>query len=130
MFMFETARTLPAEMYEQHKLPPDSTPADVHDAWSHDAEGNPVGFHRERRFWQSVVPVCQFTGTSLSSITMYPITLNLDAPRTIRGLPQLAGDEEGREILQFLSDLSASWGTKIDISRRDDGWVGTVMWEE
>jgi len=114
-FMLETVGPYPSEMYAQHQLGADAVPSDVHDAWAGTPEGGPTGFHKDRRFWQSVLPVMRYEGGRLASLELHPIELGLDRPRPERGVPRLAGSDEGREILAGLAALSAPFGTQIDV---------------
>jgi poly-gamma-glutamate capsule biosynthesis protein CapA/YwtB (metallophosphatase superfamily) len=125
-FMLETIGPWPSEMYEQQELGPNATPADVMDQWSGTEEGGAKGFHKDARFWQSVLPVCRYDGHALRSIDLYPIELGLARPRPQRGVPRLAALEEGREILLNLAALSTPFGTAIDVTTEGDRAVGHV----
>ncbi len=126
MFMFESIARYPSEMYEQQKMGADAMPADVHDAWSQDADGNPIGFHRDRRFWQSVLPVCTYADGRLISIDLHPMELGLDRGRRERGAPRLASAAEGREILAGLAVLSEPFGTRIEVTEADGRAIGRL----
>lgn len=126
MFMFETVQRLPAEMYERHDLGPDATPADVYDAWSRHQDGRPKGFHTDPRFWECVVPVCRFEDGKLTSVDLHPVMLDLDQPRTRRGAPRLAVVEESLRVLNGLAELSAPFGTEIQIETLDRRAVGRI----
>lgn len=126
LFMFEAIARYPSEMYEQQKMGPDALPSDVHDSWSFDAAGRPIGFLADDRFWQSVLPVCDFAGGMLRGIDLHPIELALARPRSERGVPRLAGAEEGERILRNLAVLSAPFGTEIEVRREGGRSVGRV----
>jgi poly-gamma-glutamate capsule biosynthesis protein CapA/YwtB (metallophosphatase superfamily) len=126
MFMFESVQRLPSEMYERHQLPPTATPADVFDHWSKQPDGAPKGFHTNPAFWQAVVPICRFEDGVLRSVALHPITLGLEASRTERGAPVLAGAEEGAAILAGLAGLSAPYGTVIEVERVGERVVGRI----
>lgn len=126
LFMFEAIARYPSEMYEQQKLGPDALPADVHDSWAFDVEGRPIGFLADARFWQSVLPVCDFEDGVLRAIDLHPIELALGRPRSERGVPRLAGAQEGERILQSLAALSAPYGTAIDVHLENGRAVGRV----
>jgi poly-gamma-glutamate capsule biosynthesis protein CapA/YwtB (metallophosphatase superfamily) len=130
MFMIESIARYPSEMYEQQKMGPDALPADVHDAWSKDADGNPIGFHTDRRFWQSVLPICHYDEGRLVSIDLHPIELALDRPRRERGVPRMASAAEGREILAGLAALSSPFGTSMEVSEADGRVIGHLALAE
>jgi poly-gamma-glutamate capsule biosynthesis protein CapA/YwtB (metallophosphatase superfamily) len=126
MFMFESIARYPSEMYELQKMGSDALPSHVHDAWSQDAEGNPVGFHKDPRFWQSVLPICRYEGRDLRSIDLHPIELALGRGRGERGVPRLAGLAEGYAILAGLANLSEPFGTRIEVTEENGRVVGHV----
>lgn len=119
----------PAEIYQRLGLPETATPADVQDINNQDAEGNPRGFAADERFWQSVIPVCQYDGWQLTSIELHPIDLNFRARhRSLRGEPRLSDVETGTSILQQLQQLSEPFGLGISIEETGSHVVGKVSW--
>jgi len=72
--------------------------------------------------WQeSFVPVCVFRNQRLQAIKLYPIEIDPNAGDR-SGVPSIAANQHGRAILERLKELSAAYGTKVEIS---DG-VGVV----
>lgn len=119
----------PAEIYQRLGLPETATPADVQDINNQDADGNPRGFAADERFWQSVIPVCEYDGWQLSSLTLHPIELNFRARhRSLRGEPRLADVAMGTDILQQLQRLSEPFGLTIAIEVQGAHVVGRVSW--
>ncbi len=129
IFAYEGIRRYPSEMYERHKLPQDATPADIADAWTKNEEGKPKAFPKDKRFYETVLPVCRFESGMLESMELHPVTLGHDAPRTLRGEPKLADAETGRAILQSLAEVSEPFGVKICIKPAEDRVVGEVCWQ-
>jgi len=84
--------------------------------------GEKVGFRKQRRFWQSVVPRLTWEGHRLVAVDLHPITLGFGQPEERRGTPHLAHGEEAREILVRVSELSRPYGTIVEI----DGEVGRL----
>lgn len=119
----------PAEIYQRLGLPDNATPADVQDFNNQDKDGNPRGFAADERFWQSVIPVCQYEDWQLTSLELHPIELNYRARhRSMRGEPRLANVEMGTDILQQLQRLSEPFGIKIDIRQSGQHVIGHVSW--
>ena len=58
---------------------------DVADAWIKDKDGNPKAFVADRRFCESVVPVCRFENETLAEMNLYPVEVRRTLPRTERG---------------------------------------------
>jgi poly-gamma-glutamate synthesis protein (capsule biosynthesis protein) len=65
-------------------------------------------------WFDGVVPVCTFTAGRLKRIDLHPIVLESRAGER-SGSPSLAHGDRARSILQKLQELSAPFGTKIDI---------------
>ncbi len=74
-----------------------------------------IGFQKQKRFWQSVVPRLTWEGDRLAAVDLHPVTLGLDRPVDRRGTPRLAHGEEAVQILTGLAELSRPFGTVITI---------------
>ena len=111
----ETVTKLPAEIYEEYDLDPlHAQPAELFDARIFDEDGTRTGFLRDRRFWETVVPVCRLDDGRIESIELYPAALGHRRSRPQRGYPALASDETAERIIADLQSLSAPYGTQID----------------
>jgi len=66
-------------------------------------------------WYESVVPVCVFSSHRLQMIKLYPVTLEPNAGAR-SGVPSIARGERARAILQRLKDLSAAFGTQVEVS--------------
>jgi poly-gamma-glutamate synthesis protein (capsule biosynthesis protein) len=75
-----------------------------------------AGFGRDRRYWETVLPICTFEDRQLTEITLHPITLGFGEPAVDRGTPRLATGDLGREILESFKGLSEPFGVIIDVS--------------
>ncbi|MEM8964114.1 MAG: CapA family protein [Acidobacteriota bacterium] len=114
VFHYESVHQLPAEAYMQLGLEPDTV-----DSWQYYRQ---IPYHQEARFWQAIVPRLTWSGADLVEIELFPITLGFDQPVYRRGTPELATGAQAREILEGLAELSADFGTSIQI----DGDIGRV----
>ncbi len=74
-----------------------------------------AGFGRDRRYWETVLPLCTFEDRQLTEIRLHPITLGFDEPAVDRGIPRLATGDLGREILQSFMQLSEPFGVTIEV---------------
>jgi poly-gamma-glutamate capsule biosynthesis protein CapA/YwtB (metallophosphatase superfamily) len=106
-FQGETSRYAPAEDYAGVGL-------DIHTA-DPAAILRRVGFARQRRFWQSVLPRLTFERDRLTAVELFPLTLGFDNPPYQRGTPRLARGPEAAAILGTVAALSLPYGTVIDI---------------
>ena len=115
IFQDETIQRLPADSYTRYGLGPDATVADFNEART----GN------ETSDYESVVAVPTFDNGRLVSIELHPITLGSpdDEPAT-KGRPTLADREQGRRIIQRLTEMSRRFGTVIDW--QEDKGIGVV----
>lgn len=109
-FEFETVNELPADSYEMWKLDPlTGSPADVYDKGL-------LGFHHRAYYWECALPISTFTDGRLTSLELIPVTLGFGEGRTRRGTPRLANRADAERILAYVSDLSAEFGTQIEIA--------------
>ena len=74
-----------------------------------------MGFAADRRYWQTVVPVCHFDGSQLTRIEIVPVALGFGQPMHARGIPRLAEGDEASEILHDFARLSEPFGVRIEI---------------
>ncbi len=102
----------PADAYEKFRLDPTSTPSEMARSRNKDDTG---GFVADRRYWQTVVPVCHFEEDNLARIESLPVTLGQKEAPQRRGRPALATGEEAREILSDLARLSKPFGTRLQV---------------
>ena len=79
-------------------------------------------FPAEPRYWETVLPLCTFEGRELVAIELHPVTLGPGSNWPERGTPRLADPRHGEEILRWMAELSAAYGTVIDVA----GGVGRV----
>jgi poly-gamma-glutamate synthesis protein (capsule biosynthesis protein) len=112
-FIFENETMLyqPAESYDELKLPDTASAADFFDARSNrDTRGFPVN----KGVWESAIAEVSFRPDhSLDKITLIPISLGYQEPRSQRGRPRLATPEQAKEVADKLTALSATYGTTI-----------------
>jgi poly-gamma-glutamate capsule biosynthesis protein CapA/YwtB (metallophosphatase superfamily) len=66
-------------------------------------------------WYESVVPVCVFSSRRLQMVKLYPVTIEPDAGAR-SGVPNIARGERARAILERLKDLSAAFGTQVEVS--------------
>jgi poly-gamma-glutamate synthesis protein (capsule biosynthesis protein) len=104
---------LPADSYERFRVDQMKTPSEVYRLrYDNDRKGFPA----DARFWQTVVPTCRFVGGALKAIEIVPVALGHGLPPHRRGRPWLAEGAAGEEILNRFAQLSASYGTRIEVS--------------
>lgn len=106
---------LPTEAYDRYGLDRDAHPVDVFDHRVYDDAGNPSGFLADETWWESVLPVCRFEEGSLEEVRLLPVDLQRELPRPRRGRPVRAAGAVANRILDRLADLSAPYGTEVDI---------------
>ena len=82
-----------------------------------------VTYQKQKRFWETFLPIVAYEGDDLASIELYPVELGFAEAPYHRGLPTLARGEEAASILGRLAELSKPFGTRIEVR---DG-VGHVV---
>ncbi|MBI4541154.1 MAG: CapA family protein [Gemmatimonadetes bacterium] len=101
---------LPADQYDVFDLPDTSLPSDFHNARF---QGGTVGAPANPVYYQSVIAVPVFRGSSMIELKLYPVDLGQHAARPQRGTPRLADEAMGRKIIDEMARLSARYGTSI-----------------
>jgi poly-gamma-glutamate capsule biosynthesis protein CapA/YwtB (metallophosphatase superfamily) len=72
------------------------------------------GERKSSPFSGSVVGVCSFdSGAQLVEIELYPF-IRINKPRSKVGMPMLADSAKGKMIIEYMHDISAPFGTKIE----------------
>lgn len=100
----------PASVYAGHGLGDDATPADLDDAGMFDK------LRTERRYSESILPICEFDSGGLDSVTLYPLDLGVGREGPHQGYPGIATGKTATQILDRVSKLSEPFGTTIEIS--------------
>ncbi len=113
IFEHETLERMAADDYDTLKRDPTWTPGQV----LHDLHRNlEQSFPADDRYWESVLPICEFESDQVRAITLYPLTLGFQRPVWERGIPRLASGEQADATLRRFADLSAPFGSDIAIS--------------
>ncbi|MCA1217885.1 CapA family protein [Streptomyces sp. 8L] len=119
IFTLETTDSFPPEVYQQAGMAKESTASDFYDRIT--------GYGEEKRFWQTVVPRFRFTDGELVSSELLPVTLGYGQSRGRRGLPVLADETDGREILDLVGELSKPFDTRVEVAQQDGRVVGRLV---
>ncbi|MEP9319720.1 CapA family protein [Pseudomonas sp. LABIM340] len=115
----ELVERLPADSYEQFRVDRNQTPSKV---FLQRTQNDTRSFPSDTRFWESLVPVCQFDGRRLTGIELHPVSLGLGEAVHRRGRPRLAEGEHAQAILQRFAALSEPYGTRLSV----DGSIARV----
>lgn len=107
-FQHETIEPMPAEAYASYGLDPNTLDVSKFAA-------RIVTYDKQRRFWESFVPVVTYEADRLVAIDLHPIDLSHERPMYERGIPKRARGEHAKTILERLAELSKPYGTKIVI---------------
>ncbi len=111
-YQAEYATQLPGDNYIRREMR-DMTMAEFHDHFTaKDTKGPPA----ERTNWESVLPLCTVEAGRVRRIELRPLTLGFGSPLPRRGAPRVASGKLAAEILTSFSDLSAPFGTRLQIS--------------
>lgn len=113
IFQYETLERFAADDYETMKRDLTWTPgqvtADIH-------QNLERSFPADDRYWETVLPICEFEGDRLRAIALYPLTLGFRQPVWERGIPRLASGAQAEQTLQRFATLSEPFGTQIAIA--------------
>ncbi len=117
VFQNETVQWLPQEFYDNYGLSVEDTPDRAYDVRTgEDAHGFPA----HPMYWQAVMAEVTFEDRQLSDVELIPVSLGYGKPRTLRGRPVLADDEEFSEIVKDMGERSRPFGIQLS-DRVDDG---------
>jgi len=104
----ETVQFLPEQAYERYGLDQDATPVDfVENRYGRMEAGAP------RTDRGGAFAVCDFDGSALKEIRLYPIQLGTLQARSQRGRPLLAEPESAERIIEQIAKLSSRYGTEV-----------------
>ncbi|WP_018306506.1 CapA family protein [Desulfitobacterium hafniense] len=119
-YQCELIEKAPVEFYEKFgKLSSESCTADGYDFRI--ASGGLLGETNPQCF-ESFIGVFDFADDKLQSVAIHPVTLGFNQPRSRKGAPEYASPEDGERILKEMQDLSAEFGTTIEI-REGTGFI-------
>lgn len=126
-FMIQTlAEKFPADPYYRHEEqlehePWEALPAELHRAMQYHPEHLNMNVHPEQGFYSgdvigNIVPVCSFDEDfELTKLELTPGTWLGDDAFAHEGIPARATGGQARTILEYVSELSAEYGTQIEI---------------
>ncbi len=107
----ELVQKLPADAYERFRVDPSKTPSEL---FRIRTGGDTKSFPADKRYWQTVMPICHFDNGRLDRIEVVPISLGHGEASHRRGRPRRAEGTEANEILARFAALSEEFGTMIE----------------
>lgn len=120
IFEYEYLTRVPADDYESLHADPALRADEVFNQLS---EGGTRSFPADHLYWETVLPLVTFEDRAVRSIELHPISLGHGQPWPARGTPRLAEPAVGQEILNWMAELSAPFGTAI----RLEGGAGYIQ---
>jgi hypothetical protein len=110
---------LPEDIYENYGLGADATPADVFDSieeryHSSDRPRVEGSAPHLTGSTHSILALSTFEERELRELKLFPVTLGPERHRIHCGYPRLARGELGEKIIGMISELSSSFGTRIE----------------
>lgn len=121
-FIFQNEPIYPVAMDAYERF--DTDPEDVTDPELNRRQ-LVMGFEDDLWF-ESVIAVSRFGEEGVREVRLHPITLGFGKRNPDRGVPRVAEEERGREILERVRRLSEPYGTDVTL---EDG-VGVIEVEE
>ncbi len=111
-FQNDLVERQPQEIYDQYRLGPEATVADLYDRRS---QKDQVGFPSDPVYWETVLALLRWKQGALTGVELVPVSLGYGKPRSQRGRPVVATGSEAVAILDRLAELSGPWGTEMHI---------------
>lgn len=110
---------LPAGTYERFRVDAGRTPGQIYKIRS---QNDTKGFSANKRFWQTIMPICEFSNGEVTRIELVPVTLGYGQVSHRRGRPRLATGSVAEDILSHFASMSRKFGTTIS-QDEDRGFV-------
>jgi len=110
IFQADTVRFQPAEAYENKKLPVGSMVGELMDFRS---KNGTRGYCVQENIWRSVMAGFTAEDGEITEIKLYPLDMHIGWKRSTIGWPEIT---ENDGVLHHLAELSARYGTKLDIA--------------
>jgi poly-gamma-glutamate synthesis protein (capsule biosynthesis protein) len=107
----ELVAKLPADSYAKFRVSQERSAAELYHLRS---DGDRRGFGAERRYWESILPVCRFADGRLESVIVYPVCLRYGEAVHRRGRPLLAQGEAADAVLARFARLSAQFDVRVE----------------
>ena len=111
IFQTETVALQPADAFENHGLPQSTTIGAYMDNRS---QNGTRGYGVQPEIWHAVMAGFTATDGKITQVQLYPITLDMELPRSRKGWPRLLEDNA---VLERLAELSAPYGTRLRIEQ-------------
>ena len=109
IFQTETVSMQPADAYQNKGMPHDTF---VGEYMANRSKNGTKGYCVLENIWRSVMAGFTAEDGRITQIQLYPVTLCQGAPRSKMGIPHIADNDE---VLKYLAELSAPFGTKLTI---------------
>ena len=113
----ESVTFAPEDMYEKYGLTSDDPISEIYRKRSRNYT---VGLLTDRRMMEAVIPYFEMEDGELKCLELLPIELGFGEPRYRLGNPKVRTD---RGIIERYAEMSAPYGTKIEINEKGIGIV-------
>ena len=110
LFETETVEFQPWDAYHNRGMDVVNTKVGAY--MSDRSKNDTVGYNVQWPIWNSILFGWTMEDGKLTQLQLYPIELGMEKKRSQKGVPVLNGSEK---TLQYLEEISASYGTKIRI---------------
>jgi len=105
----------PSDFFEKHGLTAQST---VHELLKKRSKNFTVGLMTDWKMFTTVIPCWETENGKLTKLTLMPVVLDMEGHHSRVGLPRKA---DGEEILKYLGEMSAPYGTHMEL--QEDGTI-------
>jgi hypothetical protein len=109
IFETETVQYQPWDAYVNQGYTPDMKVGEYMDRRS---KFGTAGYGTLWEIWNAVMAAWTMEDGKITEVQLYPVTLNMEKSRSQKGRPVMNKSEK---ILKYLAELSAPYGTKIEI---------------
>lgn len=121
----ELAQRLPSDSFDFFGVEEKLLPGGLYQKRT---DSDRIGFPAYPRYWETVLPICEFQDHELVSLIVHPVWLGLGEARHRRGRPRLASGEMASSILERFAALSRPFGTKLDMNEEAWSLIANTPW--
>ncbi len=112
IFQSDASHYMPQDYYEKYNIPTEFT---AEQAISVRSANGTRGLNGDHMNFRGIMPFMEFEDGKLRSLALYPLEIGFAAGPNLRGYPNLADEKTARDIYDRLVELSAPYGTSLEM---------------
>lgn len=107
---------LPSDFWDKYNYPIELS---KDEALNVKTKNGTVGLEYHIENYLSIIPIIEFVDNRVKCIKLIPIELGFSSQRSLKGLPQIACQENAYSVFKNLRDISKCYGTKMSFNKKE-----------